>query len=123
MWRRHRWMVPYAGMAGVLVFLLAGGFGFGDIATRVAVGIAASAVAVNATSEYRILAATTEGLVLCRASRIRQYAVDISHRLPPSTTLAPVGGTVLATDWQVGDVGTFTVPKSSERAIGAIAHG
>ena len=115
-------MVPYAGAAGTAVFLLAGGFGFGDLATRVAVGVAASAVAVNATSEYRILARTTEGLVLCRASRIRQYAVGISERLPQSTSLEPVGGTVLATDWQVGEIGTFTVPKSSERAIGAIAE-
>jgi hypothetical protein len=46
----------------------------------------------------------------------------VLSRLPRATKIEPVGGTVLATDWRVGDV-IFTVPKSSERAIELIAQG
>lgn len=123
MWRRHRWMMPYAAVAGIAVYLLASSFGIDDTGTRVALGLAAGAVAVNASSDYKVLARTSVGLVLCRASRIRQYAVAVDERLTDPIEVEAVGGTLLATDWRIGDVGVFTVPKSSEQAVQAIGTG
>jgi hypothetical protein len=77
---------------------------------------------VNATTDYRVLALTDRGLVMFKSSRIRQYATGVLARLPRSTPIEVVGGTVLATDWRVGEA-TYTVPKSSERAIERIAQG
>lgn len=121
MWIRHRWMVPYAIIAALAVFLTSEWAGFDETSTRVALGFAAGAIAVNATTDYRILARTSKGLMLLRASRIRQYAVEMLERLPASTPIEPVGGTVLATDWRVGEA-VYTVPKSSESAIHRIAQ-
>ena len=122
MWTRHRWMVPYALIAAAAVFLTSEWAGFDEVTTRAALGFAAAAVAVNATTDYRVLALTTKGLVMLKGSRIRQTAIGVLSRLPSATKIEPVGGTVLATDWRVGDV-IFTVPKSSERAIELIAQG
>jgi hypothetical protein len=122
MWSRHRWMIPYALVAGSAVFFAAGWVGFDGVATRTAVGFAAGAVAVNATTDYRVLALTSRGLLLLKASRIRQYATAVLEPLPDSTTVVAVGGTVLATDWRVGDE-VYTVPRSSGRAIERIAQG
>lgn len=121
MWSRHRWMIPYAVFAALSVFLTSEWAGFTQIPTRVALGFAAGAIAVNATTDYRVIARTSRGLVLLRSSRIRQFAKEILERLPPSTTIELVGGTVVATDWQIGDA-VYTVPKSSEQAIQRIAQ-
>lgn len=121
MWSRHRWMIPYAVFAALAVFLTSEWAGFTETPTRVALGFAAGAIAVNATTDYRVLARTSRGLVLLKSSRIRQYATEVLERLPKSTTIEVVGGTVLATDWQVGDA-VYTVPKSSEQAIQRIAQ-
>jgi len=122
MWSRHRWMVPYALIAGVVVYITSDWAGFSQTSTRVALGFAAGAVAVNATTNYRVLARTSRGLMLLKGSRIRQYATEILEQLPRSTPIEPVGGTVLATDWRVGEY-VYTVPKSSERAIERMAQG
>ncbi|MFQ5556379.1 MAG: hypothetical protein ACE5GB_02565, partial [Acidimicrobiales bacterium] len=66
------------------------------------------------------VALTSRGVVICRSSRIRQYARKIVGRLAADDAVEPVGGTVLATDWRVGHE-TLTVPRSSERAIEQIA--
>lgn len=121
MWTRHRWMVPYAVLAAAVVYMASQWAGFTETPTRVALAFAAGAIAVNATTDYRVLARTSTGLVMFRASRIRQFAVEVLERMPPSTPIEAVGGTVFATDWRVGDV-VFTVPKSSESAIHRIAH-
>ena len=121
MWTRHRWMVPYAVIAAAAVYAASQWAGFDETPTRVALAFAAGAIAVNATTDYRVLARTSRGLVMLRASRIRQYAVDVLEWLPSSTPIEAVGGTVFATDWQVGDA-VFTVPKSSEAAIHRIAQ-
>ena len=122
MWSRHRWMIPYAAIAALAVFWTSEWAGFTEMSTRIALGFAAGAIAVNATTDYRVVAKTAKGLVLLRGSRIRQYAVSVIRRLPPNTRIEPVGGTVLATDWAVGD-SVFTVPKSHERALERIAQG
>ncbi|MEX2280351.1 MAG: hypothetical protein WEA76_09715 [Acidimicrobiia bacterium] len=121
MWTRHRWMVPYAIIAALAVFLTSEWAGFTELSTRVALAFAAGAIAVNATTDYRVLARTTRGLLLLKASRIRQYATGLIEWLPASTQIEVVGGTVLATDWQVGEA-VYTVPKSSEQAIQRIAQ-
>lgn len=115
-------MIPYALFAAAVVFLASEWAGFTELSTRVALGFAAGAVAVNATTDYRVVAKTSKGLVLLRGSRVRQHAVSVISRLPNNTRIEPVGGTVLATDWAVGEA-VFTVPKSHERALERIAHG
>lgn len=122
MWSRHRWMIPYAAVTALAVFFTSEWAGFTDVSTRVALGFAAGAVAVNATTDYRVVARTTKGLVLLRGSRIRQHAVAVISRLPKNTKIEPIGGSVLATDWTVGEA-VFTVPKSHERALERIAQG
>lgn len=122
MWSRHRWMLPYALIAAVVVFLTSEWAGFTELSTRIALGFAAGAIAVNATTDYRVVARTTKGLVFLRGSRVRQHAVAVIRRLPDDTRIEPVGGTVLATDWAVGET-VFTVPKSHERALERIAQG
>lgn len=121
MWTRHRWMIPYAVIAAIAVYVASQWAGFTETPTRVALAFAAGAIAVNATTDYRIIARTSRGLLMLRASRVRQYAVGVLEHLPATTTIEAVGGTVFATDWQVGEV-VFTVPKSSESAIHRIAH-
>ena len=121
MWTRHRWMIPYAVIAAGAVYLASEWAGFTETPTRVALAFAAGAIAVNATTDYRVLARTSRGLVMLRGSRIRQYAVGVLERMPSSTRIEAVGGTVFATDWQVGEA-VYTVPKSSESAIHRIAQ-
>lgn len=120
MWHRHRWTLPFALSAGAGLCLVAFVSGFDSAGSLVAVGLAASAVAAMATTEYRVLAATTSGLVLLRASRIRQVAVEVLERLPASTDVRLVGNNLVLTDWMVGDR-RYTVPKSSESAMNRIA--
>ena len=122
MWSRHRWMIPYAAVAALAVFLTSEWAGFTELSTRTALAFAAGAVAVNATTDYRVVAKTAKGLVLLRGSRVRQHAVAVITRLPRSTKIEPIGGTVLATDWAVGE-SVFTVPKGHERALERIAQG
>lgn len=122
MWRRHRWVVPFTAVTFVAVVLLAENVGWTDWPTRIALGFAASAVAVAASTDYRVLADTASGQVLCKASRIRQAALSVLERLDADALIERVGGTVIATDWQVGDE-IYTVPRSSEQAMHRIAAG
>ena len=115
-WKRHRLFVPFAAVSMAGVMWVAAWAGWEDWPTRFAFGAAGAAIAVMATTEYRVLARTSRGIVLLRASRIRQFAKEMMKRLDHRITLEPVGGTLLATDWQVDDL-VYTVPKSSERAM------
>jgi len=120
MWTRHRWMVPYGAVAFAAVVMFAPIAAIDEWPTRIAIGFAAAGVAVMATTEYRIVAQTNHGLVLMRASKIRQVATVFEEELPADTELAPVGGTLLAADWQVGDQ-RYTVTRSSEQAMQRMA--
>lgn len=122
MWRRHRWVVPFTAATFAAVVLLAENVGWTDWPTRIALGFAASAVAVAASTDYRVLAETASGPVLCKASRIRQAALSVLERVDADAPIEPVGGTVIATDWRVGDE-IYTVPRSSEQAMQRIAAG
>ena len=82
--------------------------------------LAAAAIAVAASTEYKVVAQTSDGLFLFQACRIRQAATGLLERLPSDATIKPVGGTVLAADWEVAG-SVYTVPRSSERAISRIS--
>lgn len=120
MWSRHRLVVPYGAVVFVAAVLFAPIAGIDDWPTRMVIGFAIVAVAVIATSDYRVLASTDAGLTLLTASRIRQVATGLKERLASGTELAPVGGTVIAAEWQVGDR-VYTVPRSSEQAMRRMA--
>lgn len=120
MWTRHRHMLLYASAVFLAFVLFAPVAGIDEWPTRLVIGLGGTAVAVTATTEYRVVAQTSDGLVLFRASRIRQVATQVKQRLEPGATLQPVGGTILAADWQVGD-NRYTVSRSSEQAMNRMA--
>ncbi len=120
MWTRHRWVWPF----GIAVFagavLVAPLAGVEDWPTRAVLAAAIMAVAVMASTDYRVLASVDNGLALLEASKIRQVATELKEHLPPETELKPAGGSVLASDWRVGAI-RYTVPRSSETAMSRIA--
>ena len=120
MWTRHRWVWPFgsAVFAGALVF--APFVGVDDWPTRIVIGAALMAVAIMAATEYRVLAQLGEGLDILDASKIRQVATGLKEHLPPNVEIGPAGGSMLASDWQVGRI-RYTVPRSSENAMSRIA--
>ncbi|NNL47156.1 MAG: hypothetical protein HKO76_02180 [Acidimicrobiia bacterium] len=120
MWKRHRHVLPFGGATFVGMVLLAGWLGWDDWATRIVIGLAATAVAVAASTDYKILADTSSGLYLLDASRIRQTATAMGKQLSSGTDIKQAGGTMLAADWEV-DGSLYTVPKSSEQAMNRIA--
>jgi hypothetical protein len=119
-WRRHKWMLPYSATVFAAVTLLAPIGGIEDWPTRIAIGAAAVAVAVTATTDYSVVAQTDAGLALFKASKIRQIATELREHLPGDVELTQVGGTLLAADWQVGER-VYTVPRSSEQAMSRMA--
>lgn len=120
MWRRHRWLLPFGVAAAVLLVVVAILAGFESTGSLIAVGLAAAGVAAMATTEYRVLAKTSRGLVLLRGSRIRQAAVEMVERLPKGTKVRLVGNQYVMTEWAVGDR-RYSVPKNSESAMTRIA--
>lgn len=120
MWRRHRLIFPFAAFAFLGVMTVASWAGAEDWPTRIVIGLAGVAVAVAATTDYKVLARTSEGVVLLSASRIRQTATGDAAAVPADAQIKPVGGNVLATDWDIAG-SVYTVPRSSERAISRIA--
>ncbi len=120
MWRRHRLMVPFVAVSFIVTVFVAGWVGWDDWPTRIAVGLAVAAVAVAASTDYRVLALTSVGLVLLQASRIRQAATGMLERLAPDVTIERIGGTVLAADWEVAGL-VYTVSRSSEESVARIS--
>ncbi len=122
MWSRHRLMIPYA--LGVFGLLLGVAFlaGFQTWVSRMGVGAAGAGVAAMATTNYRVLAQTSRGYVLFRASRVRQYAVEPLERWRSTPEMMPKTSYSIATDWAV-DNRRYTVPKSSEGAMARMAAG
>lgn len=121
MWSRHRWLLPYAALAfgGMLIVALL--VGVEQWGGRIGLALAAAATAAMATTEYRVLALTSDGLVLLRSSRVRQKAVAIIGRLPASTRVEPVGSNLVITDWSVGDT-VYSVMKRHQAAMVAISQ-
>ncbi len=116
MWSRHRLMIPYVLASFVALTAVAVAVGFDSWASRAGLGVGGSAVAAMATTNYRVLAQTSRGFVLMRASRVRQYAVEITERLKSPIEMTPQTSYMVATDWLVEDL-RYTVPKSSEQSM------
>ncbi len=121
LWRRHRLIVPYCLFAFAVVTGLAALAGFQAWTARVGLGFAAAGVAAMATTEYRVLARTSTGLLLLESSRMRQYAKRIIDRLPASTAIDMATSLMVMSEWIV-DGDRYTVPKSSEQAMSRIAE-
>lgn len=119
-WIRHRHMVPYTVVSFLAVLLGAALAGVEAWSTRIGLGVAAAAVAVTASTKYRVVAKTSKGVTLLRASRIRQHALEVIETTAPPVEIVPVADTLLATEWRVASI-VYTVPKSSEAAIRRIA--
>lgn len=115
-WSRHRRMIPFAVVAFVGIASVAGWAGAEDWPTRIVLGAAGVAVAITATTDYKVLAETSDSLVLLQASRIRQVATALIRELPANAVVRQVGGTIIAADWEI-DGAVYTVPRSSEQAI------
>ena len=122
LWVRRPWSYLYGLVAAVAMLLVAIAAGFEHWTSRTAIAVAGAAIAVTATTDYRILALSTEGLVLCRAGRVRQVARAIIDRPSHSTEMEPVGGTMITADWRVGTV-EYTVTKSSQLPMERIRAG
>ena len=121
MWSRHRWLLPFAALAfgGMLVVALLAGVD--QWSGRIGLALAGAAVAAMATTEYRVLAWTSDGLVLLRSSRVRQKALGVIGPLPASTRVEPVGSNLVITDWTVGDT-VYSVMKRHQAAMVAISQ-
>jgi hypothetical protein len=110
---RHRWFLPYAIASGIGLFVVASATGIESQLNRTVLAVCGIAIAGMAATNYSILAETTTGLVLCRSSRVRQYAKEVVHRLPAGTSLIMVGSTVITSDWKVDGV-IYTLTKRWE---------
>jgi len=113
---RHRWFLPYAIAAGLALFAVASVSGIDSMLNRAVLAASGAAIAGMATTNHSVLAETNAGLVLCRSSRIRQYAKSITDRLPADTPLTMVGSTVITSDWNVDGV-IYTMTKRWEASM------
>lgn len=110
-------MVPFALAALAALTIVAWVLDFPTWSARLAIGAAGAAIAVNATTEYRVLGLSDRRILVCRASRIRQKATDLHGDLPLESTFErQPGGTLVTSTWKVGDA-VYTVPRSSQIAI------
>jgi len=114
-------MVPYVLAAFVGLVIVAFVAGVDQWSGRVALGLAGAAVAAAATTDYRILASTSSGLVMLQSSRIRQVARKLVSRPGTDIEIEPVGQNLVMTDWLV-DGDRYTVMKRFQLAMTAIAE-
>ena len=120
MWSRHRLALPFILGATLIMGVVAIVVGVEQWSGRIGLALAAGAVGAFATTEYRILVATTQGLVMLRSSRIRQKAVGFIERLPASTTIEPTGSNLVITEWRVGTA-SYSVMKRFQKPMVAIS--
>lgn len=120
MWCRRDRGYLVALVAGIGLVAVAAVAGFEQWTVRLVIGLAGASIALTAMTDYRVLALTDQGLVLCHAARLRQVARRIARRLPEGTEVAIVRDTLITTDWRV-DGNEYTVPKGSQRAMERIA--
>lgn len=113
---RHRWFLPYAVAAAVALFIVASVTQVEPLTSRLVIGACGAAIAAIATTNQWVLAETTHGLVLCRSSRIRQYAKEIVRRLGDDAALTMVGSTVINSDWKIDGV-TYSMTKRWEATM------
>lgn len=121
-WRRHRHVIPYSLATFVAMVTVATATGWTGLPERVGLGLAAVGLATAATTDYRIVASTSKGPVLFKASRIRQAATAVVGPLRHHATIREVGRTMLTSDWEV-DGTVYTVPRFSDTAMLRLAGG
>ena len=119
-WTRHHWSTWFGGISFLGLVLAAPIGGIEDWPTRIVLGLAGVAVATLATTDYRVVADTADGLAIFRASRIRQVATQLENRLGTAVSVELEGGTIIYSDWRVGKH-LYTVPRSSQSAMERIA--
>lgn len=94
--------MSFALVGAVALLIVAIAVGFETWPQRIAIGFAGGTIGIAATTDYRILARTSKGLVLLRSSRIRRRATALIKRLDSSTVVQPVGSNLLITEYLVG---------------------
>jgi len=119
---RHRWFVPYAIAAGIALFAVASVSGVESTLNQAVLAACGIAIAGLATTNHSVLAETNRGLVLCRSSRVRQYAKAVTRRLPADSPLTMVGSTVITSDWKVDGV-IYTMTKRWETTMRQLSMG
>ncbi len=119
-WQRHRWMPFYALGSFIALVSVAIWVEIDDWTARLVIGAAGAAIAASATSNYWVLVATTSGLVWFRGSRIKQQAAELVRRLPPSTDLKRVGGSMLASEWSI-DGHVYATSRSQDQELQRLA--
>jgi len=119
---RHRWFLPYSIVAAIAVFVVASATGVAGLGSRIVLGLCGLAIAGMATTNYWVLADSGNALVLCRSSRIRQYATGVVERLPRDTPLEMFGSTVITSDWKIRGV-VYTTTKRWESSLREMAMG
>lgn len=113
---RHRWLLPYAVVSGLALYGISTASGVQGLTSRLAIMACGTAIAAMATTDYSVLADTTDSFVLCRSSRVRQYAKQLTARLPHDTNLEMVSSTVITSDWRV-DGTIYTMTKRWESTM------
>jgi hypothetical protein len=116
LWTRHRFFLPYCVAAGAALFAVAMASGVEGLVNQVVLAGCGVAVAGMATTNHWVLVSTNKGLVLCRSSRIRQYATAVASRLAPNTPLEMIGSTVVTSDWRLDGM-IYTMTKRWEAAM------
>lgn len=116
MWTRHRWFVPYVAVAAALLLGVATATGIESWFNRLVLAGCGMAVAGLATTNWWILADTSNGLALLRSSRIRQYAKQLERWLPDGVSIAMVASTVITSEWRI-DKTVYTVTKRFEGSL------
>lgn len=116
LWNRHRWFYPYCAAAALGLFIVAVASGITEPVNQLLMATCGAAVAALATTNYWILASTSNGFVLCRSSRVRQYAKELVTRYKRTPALEMVGSTVITSDWRV-DGTEYTLTKRWESTM------
>ncbi|MGI9605786.1 MAG: hypothetical protein ACR2P0_06570 [Acidimicrobiales bacterium] len=120
MWTRHRLLIPYAIAAFVAMLAVASVVGVPQWSGRVGIGLAGSAIAAMATTEYRVLAESANGLFLLRSSRIRQTATALDRKLGSDAEIELVGNNLVITEWLV-DGTRYSVMKRFQADMVALS--
>ena len=121
MWTRHPLTLVYGAAAFIGFLVLGFVLGIEQWSGRIGLAFAGAAVATMATTEYRILVQTGEGLVLLASSRIRQRATSIIGKLPKSAEVRAVGNNLVITDSNV-DGHVYSVMKRHQAAMVAMSE-
>jgi len=125
LWTRHRLFLPYAIAAAVGFFVAALVIGIEGLGPQFGLAIGGAAVATMSTTNYWVLASTNQGadgdLVLCRSSRIRQYAKQIHKRLAPDADIDMLGSTLITSDWRIEGI-DYTMTKRWEATVRDLAQ-